>query len=102
MDSKLFSDVFEDSTFNKNVTAMLKKMYMQNRHFFQDEAVDFEDFSQEMWCELFEEKRFMPDRAWCMDAIKGNALNYIESMRAKLQDVEISEYIDGINARSDD
>jgi hypothetical protein len=102
MNSRIFTELYNDSTFCKNVTAMLRKMYAQSLRFFQDKAIDFDDFVQEMWCELLEEDRFISDRAWCMNVIKCNAHDYIKAMRAGVGIYEFVEYTDETDARLDD
>jgi len=85
MEHVAFIDVYNDEQFKHNAEAMLKTLYNSNRNTFSDTAIDFDDFTQEMWCQLFEEKRFNPDRAWCMEAIKCNAANYIRDMKRRLE-----------------
>jgi hypothetical protein len=99
VENTLFTDVYNDKEFNRNANAMLLKMYRNSQTFFQDFSIDFDDFIQEMWCELFEEKRFNPDRAWCMEAIRCNAENYIKVLRNRNRLVKFEEYDDdaGLN-----
>ena len=91
MDERAFNDIYNDSEFNRNATAMLKKIYNHSLTFFKDAVIDFDDFQQEMWCQLFEEKRFNPDRAWCMETMKCDALNYVHNLRNR---AEIVTFID--------
>lgn len=95
MEQRLFDDIYNDAKFNGDVTAMLRHMYNNSKSFFQDNMLDFDDFLQEMWCELFEEKRFNPDKPWCMEAIKCNALDYIKMLRNRASIATFVELDDG-------
>ena len=52
----MFTDLYNDKDFTKNIESLLKPFYKVNKIRFQDHAVDWEDFLQEMWCELFEDE----------------------------------------------
>ena len=77
MEQKLFIDVYSDKEFSQKVSKMLTVMYRHHKSVFEDQAVDLEDFIQEIWCQLFESKRFMPDRAWCYETMKNKAIDYL-------------------------
>lgn len=81
MEQQLFIDVYNDKDFSSKITAMLKTMFRQHKRFFEDQAIDLDDFIQEMWCQLYEEKTFTPDRAWCFETIKHNAIDYLRVLQ---------------------
>jgi DNA-directed RNA polymerase specialized sigma24 family protein len=81
MEKQLFIDLFNDIEFSGKITAMCKTIYRQNKRYFEDQAIDGEDFVQEMWCQLFEEKTFTPDKAWCFETMKHNAINYLKNLK---------------------
>lgn len=85
MENQLFLDIYNDTIFKRKAEAMLKTIYRQNKIAFDDDATDLDDFVQEMWCELFEEKRFTPDRPWCFEAMRHNAINYIRDIQNRLR-----------------
>ena len=94
MDQKLFTEVYSDKTFKDSAESMLKKVYLNSRKHFQDHCIDFEDFTQEIWCQLFEAKRFSPDRALCMEIMKGDAHNFVRDLRNRDDIFQTVEYID--------
>jgi len=77
-------DIYNDTAFKNQAEAMLRKIYRNNKTAFEDDSCDLEDFIQEMWCELFEEKKFCPDRAWCFETIKRNAFTYVRDIQNRL------------------
>jgi hypothetical protein len=83
MEQKGFLDIYEDKTFQSEITPWFKKFYALNAEILKDHGVDFDDFVQEMWCKLFEEKTFSPDRAHCQQAIKNNAQDMIKGMKTR-------------------
>jgi len=94
MEKKIFVDVYEDKQFREKVNAMLASMYYKHKKYFNDSAIDLEDFIQEIWCELFEEKRFCPDRAWCYDSMKCNAMNYCRDIKNRFEIAPIVSFIE--------
>ena len=84
MENQLFCDIYNDSAFKKKAEAMLQIIYKRNKPTFDYDATDLDDFVQEMWCQLFEEKTFCPDRAWCFEAIRHNAIDYVRVIQNRL------------------
>jgi hypothetical protein len=84
MEQMQFTELYEDKNFRKQIELYLTSLYKNNKEQFKDSAVDLDDFIQEIWCELFEEEKFNPDRAWCYESMKCNALNYCKVMRQRL------------------
>ena len=83
MDKQIFIDVYNNIDFSNKVQGMLKNMYRHNKSRFDEQAGDFEDFVQEMWCQLFEEPKFSPDLSFCFNSIKRNAMDYIRIIKAR-------------------
>jgi DNA-directed RNA polymerase specialized sigma24 family protein len=84
MEKMQFTELYEDKDFKNQIESYLKSLYQTNKEQFKDYAVDLEDFMQEIWCELFEEEKLNPDRAWCYESMKCNALNYCRDVRRRL------------------
>lgn len=83
MDQKLFTEVYEDKPFKRQIEKQLQSLFNKNKIYFNNSVIDFEDFTQEIWCQLFEEPMFLPDRAWCAESMIKNALNYCRDMKRR-------------------
>jgi hypothetical protein len=81
MEKQLFIDVYNNKEFSCKIHGMLKTIYCHNRSVLEEQAIDLDDFIQEMWCQLFEEPTFSPDLAYCFNNIKHNAINYIRDVK---------------------
>jgi hypothetical protein len=90
-DNKI-TDIYDDSIFQENIARMLHGIYYKNKSAFQDYAIDFDDFTQEIWCQFVEENPKIKDCALCMTIMKNDAMNYIAKIRRRITGVSLEEF----------
>lgn len=83
MEQKIFDEIYNDSIFRSKVEAMLVTMYRHYRQDLEDSSYDLEDFKQELWARLFEEKKYTPDKAWCFEAMRHNAIDLCQDCQRR-------------------
>ena len=71
----------EDGDFCKKMDIMLSVIYWPNSKTFIRGGYVYEDFRQEMWVRLFEERSFNGDVKLSMTSIKHNAYDLLRDIR---------------------
>jgi len=79
----MLSEIYFDPEITIFLETLSKKAYNREREYFKDQGIDVDDFIQEMWCELFEEKGLTNNRALCFRMIECNILDWVRNVKRR-------------------
>jgi hypothetical protein len=99
MDNKYFVEIYTNETFNSKIKSMLIVFYNRSRVAFLEQAIDVEDFIEEMWQSLFESKKYKPEMPLCYEIIRCNAIDYVRKICKKHNKIKIVS-LDSYNKNS--